>query len=147
MYLGIIAAGGIFTGANPGYTVFEVAHHLRVCNAKFVVADLQTLSKVKEAAAEVGIPESNIIVFDVHHEGVPSGAKSFWDLIGDDEITVEDVADSANVPASYISSSGTSGLPKAVVIPHAYLINQCQIQTERKMPYEVSNLLIYQRLG
>ena len=119
---------------------------MRVCNAKFVVADLQTLSKVKEAAAEVGIPESNIIVFDVHHEGVPSGAKSIWDLIGDDEITVEDVADSANVPASYISSSGTSGLPKAVVIPHAYLINQCQIQTERKMPYEVSNLLIYQRL-
>ncbi|OBT80823.1 hypothetical protein VF21_00226 [Pseudogymnoascus sp. 05NY08] len=139
-YLGIIAAGGIFTGANPGYTVFELAHHLRVCNAKFVVADLQTLAKVKEAAAEVGIPESNIIVFDVHNEGVPSGAKSFWHLIGDDEIAIEDVVDSANVPASYISSSGTSGLPKAVVIPHAYLINQCQIQTERNMPYEVSRL-------
>ncbi|ELR05709.1 hypothetical protein GMDG_07552 [Pseudogymnoascus destructans 20631-21] len=139
-YLGIIAAGGIFTGVNPGYTVFEVAHHLRVCNAKFVIADLQTLSKVKEAATEVGIPESNIIIFDVHHEGVLSGATSFWDLIGDDEITVVDVVDSANVPASYISSSGTSGLPKAVVIPHAYLINQCQIQTERKMSYEVSRL-------
>ncbi|OBT57294.1 hypothetical protein VE04_03449 [Pseudogymnoascus sp. 24MN13] len=139
-YLGIISAGGIFTGANPGYTVFELAHHLRVCNAKFVVADLQTLSKVKEAAAEVGIPESNIIVFDVHHEGVPPGTTSFWDLIGDDEITIEDIVGSANVPASYISSSGTSGLPKAVVIPHAYLINQCQIQTDRKMPYEVSRL-------
>ncbi|OBT69247.1 hypothetical protein VE03_01891 [Pseudogymnoascus sp. 23342-1-I1] len=139
-YLGIIAAGGIFTGANPAYTVFELAHHLSVCNAKFVIAELQTLAKVKEAAAEVGIPESNIIIFDVHHHGMPSGATSFWDLISDDEISVEDVADSANVPASYISSSGTSGLPKAVVIPHAYLINQCQLQTERKVPYEVSRL-------
>ena len=119
---------------------------MRVCNAKFVIAELQTLAKVKEAAAEVGIPESNIIIFDVNHEGVPSGSKSFWDLVGDDEISVEDVADSANVPASYISSSGTSGLPKAVVIPHAYLINQCQLQTERKVPYEVRSYSVCKRL-
>lgn len=117
---------------------------MRVCDAKFVIAEPQTLAKVKEAAEEVGIPESNIIIFDVHHHGVPSGATSFWDLIGDDEISVGDVADSANIPASYISSSGTSGLPKAVVIPHAYLINQCQLQTERKVPYEVSIVFIFQ---
>lgn len=120
---------------------------MRVCNAKFVIAELQTLAKVKEAAADVGIPESNIIIFDVNHEGVPPGETSIWDLIGDDNISVEDITDPENVPASYISSSGTSGLPKAVVIPHAYLINQCQLQTERKMPYEVCNFFVFQTLS
>jgi 4-coumarate--CoA ligase len=140
-----MAAGGIFTGANPGYTVFEVAHHLRICNAKFVITGMQTLATVKEAAEEVGIPESNIIIFNAHHEDVPSMATTLWDLVGDDEISVETIDDPATVPASYINSSGTSGLPKAVVVPHAYLIHQCQLHTERKLPYEVMLLLRFQR--
>lgn len=133
-----MAAGGIFTGANPGYTVYEMAHHLRICNAKFLVSGLSSLDTAKKAAAEVGIPESNIIIFNVHHEEVPSMAKTFWNLTEGKEIEWEPVTDPVNTPACYINSSGTSGLPKAVVVPHAYMIAQCKIQTDRRLPYQVS---------
>lgn len=133
-----MASGGIFTGANPGYKVFEMVHHLRVCQVKFLITGLSSFETAKRAAEEAGIPESNIFVFNPNQEDIPEHSKSFWELITHGEAAWETVSDAANVPCAYINSSGTSGLPKAVVIPHAYMTAQCALQTDRKLPYKVS---------
>jgi len=136
-----MASGGIFTGANPGYKVFETVHHLRVCEAKFLITGLQSFETAKKAAEEVDIPESNVFVFNPNHEDIPPNSRSFWDLTTHGEAAWEPVSDAANVPCAYINSSGTSGLPKAVVIPHAYMTAQCALQTDRKLPYKVSSFI------
>lgn len=136
-----MASGGIFTGANPGYKVFETVHHLRVCEAKFLITGLQSFETAKQAAQEVGIPESNVFVFNPNHEDIPQNAKSFWDLMTHGEAAWGSVSDAAATPCAYISSSGTSGLPKAVVVPHAYMTAQCAIQTDRNLSYTVSSFI------
>lgn len=136
-----MASGGIFTGANPGYKVSEMVHHLRVCEAKFLITGLSSFETAKKAADEAGIPESNVFIFNAKHEDIQPNTKSFWELTTHGEAAWEAVSDAANIPCAYINSSGTSGLPKAVVVPHAYMTSQCALQTDRKLPYKVSRFI------
>ena len=133
-----MAAGGIFTGTNPAYKFFEIEHHLRLCKVMFMVASVASLDVAREACVSVGLPPENIFVFDPHNEGGPFDTKSWWRLIEHGESEWEPLTDPVKEVACYISSSGTSGLPKAVVVPHAYLKNQVAMLVERKLPYKVN---------
>lgn len=133
-----MAAGGIFTGANPGYTTYELAHHLQICDAKFVVSDLTSLEKAMTAAEQSGIPRCKVFVFDVHGEQIPEGYRSWRQLLQHGEADFVTVVDPEKTTACYINTSGTSGLPKAATLPHSYLVSQAMLQVDRKLPYEVS---------
>lgn len=137
-----MAAGGIFTGVNPGYKLFELEHQLRLCHAKFLVASPGCLEVAMDAAAEVCMGADRIFVFNHSEKDMPAGCKvkSWWTLIEHGEGEWEVIHDSTNEPACYINSSGTSGLPKAVVVPHMYLQNQVEILVTRKLPYKVSTI-------
>lgn len=141
LYLGIMAAGGIFTGTNPGYTAFEVEHHLRLCKVRFMVASVSSLDVAKKASNAAGLPTENIFVFNPRYDDVPFDCQSWWRLIEHGEANWEPVSDPVNEPCCYISSSGTSGLPKAVVVPHKYLENQVAGLVERELPYKVYQLV------
>ncbi|CZR51401.1 related to AMP-binding enzyme [Phialocephala subalpina] len=127
LYLGIIGSGACFTGANPGYTARELAHHVRITGAKILLTELKTLPVTLEAAAECGVSPSNIFVLNYQDEPVPSPHQS-WNILlthGEkDWVTITD----PNTAAAFVSTSGTSGLPKAAVIPHSYLISQGEFQ-------------------
>jgi 4-coumarate--CoA ligase len=65
LFLGIIAAGGVFTGANPSYTPRELAVQLRDSGATFcVVGDAVVETVVKAAGMVVGLDKRNIFIFD-----------------------------------------------------------------------------------
>lgn len=127
LYLGIIGAGGCFTGANPGYTSYELIHHLRVTEAKFVITQLATLATATIAADECGIPRSNVFVLNTRGEDIPGSYQSWNNLLQSGEADWTTVADPDNTPVAYLSTSGTSGLPKAAILTHSYMISQAKV--------------------
>ncbi|KAH9210350.1 hypothetical protein DL95DRAFT_474858 [Leptodontidium sp. 2 PMI_412] len=126
LVLGIIAAGGIFTGTNPSYTANELTHHIKTSKARFIISEPQLLPTLLEVATSVGIPESNMWVFDVQGN-LPPGQRSWQELLRKGEsdwARFNDQEAAENTTACRLFSSGTTGLPKAVSISHRNLVAQ-----------------------
>ena len=108
--------GGINTTINPLYTAEEVAHQLKDAGAKYLVTIPQLLDKAQEAANEAGISE--LFVF-----GEAEGAKPFAALY---EAGGRVPRVSINVREDIVAlpySSGTTGLPKGVMLTHHNLVS------------------------
>ena len=121
MFLGIIASGGIFAGTNPGYTPYELAHHFRSSEARYIVTEPEMLGSILEAAKECNIPNSNILIFNVFGQAVPAGFQSWETLLDkgeEDWIRFDDLETARSTEAARLFSSGTTGLPKAVMVTH-----------------------------
>lgn len=128
LVLAIIAAGGIFAGANPGYTAYELAHHLRTSDTKFLIVEPELLDPILKAAKECNIPEKNIFMFDIH-QPPRDGFESWTALLKHGEhdwVRFDDEERSKNTIAGRLYSSGTTGLPKAANISHYNLVAQHQ---------------------
>lgn len=127
MFLGIIAAGGIFAGTNPAYTQFELVHHIKTAKTTFIIAEPELLDNTVKAAKECGIPASNVWVFDVLGNSFPKDFRSWRELLSHGEKDWErfdDEKTSKATTAARLFSSGTTGLPKAAGLSHYNLIAQ-----------------------
>lgn len=122
---GCLWAGGVVSPANPAYTVDELAFQLRDAGAKGLVTHVSGLEKAKKAAKKVGIPEDRIILIGSarhpkvkHFTGIgsASGASQFQ----------RPKIDAPQDVAFLAYSSGTTGLPKGVMLTHENMV--CNIQ-------------------
>jgi acyl-CoA synthetase (AMP-forming)/AMP-acid ligase II len=142
LVLGIIAAGGVFTGSNPGYTQYELHHHLKTSQAKFVITEPDISKNMIGAASQLHIPKSNIWIFDVQQTTIPSGFKSWKELLNfgeKDWVRFDDEKICKTTPAARLFSSGTTGLPKGADLSHHNLISQHTLVHEiDKRPYQAS---------
>jgi 4-coumarate--CoA ligase len=126
---GIIAAGAIFSGTNPGYTSYELSHAVKVARVNAFIVEPELVRHVQTAAQENGIPNSKILIFDTGLPGqsVPQGLKSWRTLFNYGERDWEhfdDLETAKNTQAARLFSSGTTGLPKAAVLSHYNFIAQ-----------------------
>ncbi|KAI0741847.1 amp dependent CoA ligase [Daedaleopsis nitida] len=121
--------GGVVTGANPSYTADELVYQIKTAKATVLFVHPDSLQVGLEAARKVGIRDDRIILFDF--------------VKGDKHLTVGDlVKDGLAQPKRYVEprlkpgdsktklallffSSGTTGRPKAVMIPHYSVIANC----------------------
>ncbi len=115
LFFAVLRAGGVITTINPLYTVSELAHQLRDANAKLLVTVPPFLSTALKASAESDVEQ--VFVF-----GEAVGATPFTALLRHDapppDVTIDEVADVAVLPYS----SGTTGLPKGVMLTHRNLV-------------------------
>lgn len=100
------------------------------------------LSTVLIAASECEIPASRIFVFDTVDHGSAKGLRSWEDLLQYGEsnwITFDDPKKARTTVSALAFTSGTTGLPKAAMIPHYFTVAQVHnIRSPPNKPYEAS---------
>jgi 4-coumarate--CoA ligase len=131
--LGIIGAGAIYTGTNPGYTRWEIEHALKSSGAKMVICDTEVLENgMSVAAQECGLPRERILMLDdtILHFPLPHAADdmtSWRSLLMHGEADwqrFDELETSRRTIAGLFFSSGTTGLPKLAKLSHYNLIAQ-----------------------
>jgi acyl-CoA synthetase (AMP-forming)/AMP-acid ligase II len=121
-FYGVLLAGGTNTTINPLYTVEELAAQLNDAGASYLLTIPPFLDKAIEAAGRSGVREVFVL-------GQPAGATPFAALLAagqkPPEVRINPHRDLAALPYS----SGTTGLPKGVMLSHHNLVaNLCQLQ-------------------
>lgn len=119
-FLGVAMAGGVVTTMNPLMTADEIRHQLQDTGAQWLLACAPLAERALEASRGTAVRETFSI-------GEAPGTLPFAELIAEDgplpRIAINPAEDLLALPYS----SGTSGLPKGVMLTHRNLVAQiCQ---------------------
>ncbi|KAF5368454.1 hypothetical protein D9758_002336 [Tetrapyrgos nigripes] len=138
----IHSLGAVVTPANPSYTADELVYQLEISRARLIFTHSDFLETALAAAQKAGISQDNVIVIP----GNATGKKTA------EAVTVDSLVSSAKSTSfkhcrlrpgqaktklAFLSfSSGTTGKPKAVAIPHYSVISNV---IQKAVHYKIGN--------
>ncbi|TQE09230.1 hypothetical protein C1H46_005165 [Malus baccata] len=113
--LGIMAAGGVFSGANPWGHASEIKKQVEVADAKIIVTNGATYEKVKSFGVPVILLGEEVIEGAMNWEHLLEAADRAGNRINEEELKQTDLC-------ALPFSSGTTGLSKGVMLTHRNLV-------------------------
>ncbi|KNG89263.1 4-coumarate-CoA ligase [Aspergillus nomiae NRRL 13137] len=135
VYMGILMAGGVFTGANPAYIPRELAYQLKDSGATYLICAEKSIETGVQAAKMAGLGPHQVFLFNdafyATKEPVDFSSPDYryWgELIGEEEEGRRfawdelSTAELANRTLALNYSSGTTGVPKGVDLSHKNII-------------------------
>ncbi|XVE88532.1 hypothetical protein DITRI_Ditri19aG0076700 [Diplodiscus trichospermus] len=126
-FLGASFRGAIATAANPFFTPAEVAKQAKSSNARLIITQASYVDKVKEFAQDNDV---KIMCID----SPPEGCLHFSELTQADENDLPEVDIAPDDVVALPYSSGTTGLPKGVMLTHKGLITSVAQQVDGENP-------------
>ncbi|KAL4279997.1 hypothetical protein GQ457_03G045070 [Hibiscus cannabinus] len=135
-FFGASFRGAISTTANPFYTPAEIAKQATASKTKLLITQAVYAEKVKDFAKENDI---KIITIDTP----PEGCFHFSELtqVDEDETEIPAVKVNPDDVVALPYSSGTTGLPKGVMLTHKSLVTSVAQQVDGENP----NLYFHER--
>lgn len=126
-FLGASYRGATATAANPFFTPAEISKQAKASNAKLIITQACHVDKVRELAEERDV---KIMCID----SSPDGFLHFSELTKADENDLPNVEIKPDDVVALPYSSGTTGLPKGVMLTHKGLVTSVAQQVDGENP-------------
>ncbi|KAK4395464.1 4-coumarate--CoA ligase 1 [Sesamum angolense] len=126
-FLGASYIGAISTMANPFFTPGEVIKQAKASNAKLIITQACYVEKVRDYALEKGVKVMCV-------DAPPSDCLKFSELTSADEKDMPAVKIHPDDVVALPYSSGTTGLPKGVMLTHKGLVTSVAQQVDGENP-------------
>lgn len=131
-FLGASMLGAVTTTANPFYTSAEVFKQFSSAGAKLIITQSQYVDKLRETGDNFPKFGDDFQVITV--DDPPEKCLHFSVLSEANESDLPSVSIDPNDPVALPFSSGTTGLPKGVVLTHKSLITSVAQQVDGENP-------------
>ncbi|CAL5198161.1 unnamed protein product [Lathyrus oleraceus] len=135
-FLGASYRGAVITTANPFYTSSELSKQATATKTKLIVTQSLYVSKIKELAKMNNI---KIVCTDDSPSSLEENVVDFSVLTNADENEAPEVKINANDVVALPFSSGTSGLPKGVMLTHENLVTTISELVDGENPHQYTN--------
>ncbi|XP_043695180.1 4-coumarate--CoA ligase 2-like [Telopea speciosissima] len=131
-FMGASMIGAITTTANPFYTQAEIFKQFRASGSKLIITQSQYVNKLRDSSDEFPKIGEDFKVVTI--DDPPENCIHFSVISESDEKDFPTVSFDPEDPVALPFSSGTTGLPKGVILTHKSLISSVAQQVDGENP-------------